>query len=192
MNTDAPFPRNFSSDDPPRQTADDLTQALTEMLAGRDLSAALAIYPSPESVAQRMLQAVPDVVVRDPPIGACYSAPALARWKQLSRQAVDQQRKAGRLFGVMVDRRWLYPSVQFDSQGRQSPAFLAVRESRSGKDAVEFAVWLEAPDPETGVAPKAKFQRAADNRTLEERFFDGFVPTIIQPPFAPVNAGPDK
>ena len=174
----------------------DLSSALKSAIAAHlnqvDLGGAMAKFPDVDALVAKMLATLPDFCVDEPPIGSCYSAPALARWKQLSRQAIDQQRRAGRLFGVMVDRRWLYPSVQFDSQGRQSPAFVAVLESQSAKDAVEFAVWLETPDPETGVTPKAEIQRAADNRTQEERFFDGFVPTIIQPPFAPVNSDCDK
>jgi len=170
----------------------DLAAALVERFEEVDFASAQQQYRTPEALAARMLETLPDIVATDPPIGSCYSAPALARWKQHSRQAIDQQRRSGRLFGVMVDRRWLYPSVQFDSRGRQSPAFVAVLESQSGRDAVEFAVWLETPDSETGVTPKAEIQRAADNGTREERFFDGFVPTIIQPPFAPVNSDPDK
>ena len=159
-----------------------LTAAIGERLSKLDFDRTREFYPTPEALAARMLETLPDTLVTDPPIGACYSAPALARWKQLSRQAIDQQRKAGRLFGAMVDRRWLYPAAQFDKRGGQSRAFAELLHSHPGQDPVEFAVWLETDDPATGVSPRLELQQAPDTRTPDERFFDDFVPTIIEPP----------
>jgi len=169
-----------------------LAAALLERLANTDLDHAMQIYPSPEALAARMLDTLPDTLVTDPLVGPAYSAPALARWKQLTRQAVDQQRRAGRLFAVMVDRRWLYPAVQFDNYGRQSASFRAVLEQHRNEDPVEVAIWLETPDQESGIAPKAAIRRAEGDRTAAERFFDSFVPTIIQPPAMPAESGPDE
>jgi hypothetical protein len=169
-----------------------LTAAIGERLSKLDFDRTREFYPTPEALAARMLETLPDTLVTDPPIGACYSAPAVARWKQLSRQSIDQQRRAGRLFGVMVDRRWLYPAVQFDNYGRQSAAFTAVLEQHRIEDPVGFAVWLETPDPETGIVPKAEIRRAENDRTAAGRFFDGFVPTIIEPPTMVVESDPDK
>ncbi|MET4583756.1 hypothetical protein ABIE21_003287 [Conyzicola nivalis] len=111
-----------------------LAAAVGERLTEIDFKRAGELYATPEALAARMLEALPDTPVTDPPIGSCYSAPALARWKQLSRQAIDQQRKAGRLFGAMVDRRWLFPAVQFDKCGRQSRAFAELLYSHPGQD----------------------------------------------------------
>jgi len=169
-----------------------LAAAIGEKLNRIDFDRAMQIYSTPEALAARMLDTLPDTHVTDPPIGPCYSAPALARWKQLTRQAVDQQRRAGRLFGVMVDRKWLYPAVQFDNYSRQSAAFAAVLEKYPDKAPVEFAVWLETPDSKTGIAPKVDIRRAQNDRTAADRFFDGFVPTIIEPPAMAVESEPDK
>jgi hypothetical protein len=164
--------------------------ALGERLADIDLVRAVRHYGSVGAIAKGMTNTLPDVIVSEPLIGPCYSTLALSQWKQISRQAVDQQRRSRRLFGAMIDGRWLYPAVQFDSRGRQSQAFAAlllIHSAGAGKE-VEFAVWLETPDPKTGISPRAELQNAPDLRTLEERFFDGFVPTIIEPPLRKTGA----
>jgi hypothetical protein len=175
-------------------TAGDTAAALRDVLGARladvDLGRAMTRYRTPEALATRMLDTLPDVAVTDPPIGACYSAPALARWKQLSRQAIDQQRRSGRLFGVMVGGRMLHPSAQFDNHGRQSRAFVDLYAHAGGSDPVEFAVWMETPDPVTGVRPSDTLRRAPDTRTSHERLLDGFVPTIVEPPYGAAATQP--
>ncbi|MBB5844922.1 hypothetical protein HD599_003245 [Conyzicola lurida] len=170
-----------------------LVAAIAARLPGVDFERALDTFPDVEAFAARMLEVLPDVCIDDPPIGACYSGPALGRWKQLTRQAIDQQRRAGTLFGVMVDRRWLYPSVQFDANGRQTRAFAElVAQETPGREPLEFAVWLETANPSTGTTPARTLREQPDTRTATERLLDGFVPTIIQPPAAAVTSGTDK
>jgi hypothetical protein len=170
-------------------TASDTAAALWDVIGARladiDLGRAMTQYPTPEALAARMLDTLPDVAVTNPPIGACYSASALARWKQLSRQGIDQQRRAGRLFAVMIDHRWLYPSVQFDQRGRQSAAFAALLERQRALvgNPFEFAVWLETPEEPGGPTPRARLQSASGTRTVADRTFDDFVPTIVDPPY---------
>jgi hypothetical protein len=167
-----------------------LAAALGERLTRIDFNRAKESYSTPEALAARMLEAVPDVVVSAPPIGPCYSSSALARWKQVSRQAIDQQRRSGRLFGVLVGGRMLYPSAQFDNHGRQSRAFVDLYADAGGSDPVDFAVWMETPDPVTGVRPSDTLRRAPDTRTSHERLLDRFVPTIVDPPYGAAATQP--
>jgi hypothetical protein len=163
----------------------DLRAALMTRLSRVNLAHAIQLGQSPDEVATGMLSALPDVVLADPPIGPCYSSSALARWKQLSRQAIDQQRRSGRLFGVLVGGRMLYPSAQFDNHGRQSRAFADLYADAGGsdRDPVEFAIWMETADPVTGVRPSHVLRSTPDTRTPHERLFDNFVPTIVDPPY---------
>jgi hypothetical protein len=162
-------------------------------LAEVDLIKALRLHGSAEAMVNRMMYTLPDTILTDPPIGPCYSSSALARWKQVSRQAIDQQRRSGRLFGVLVGGRMFYPSVQFDNRGRQSRAFaeMYADAERSGRDQVEFGIWMETPDPVTGVRPSDTLRLAPDTRTPHERLLDNFVPTVVDPPYGAAAAEPD-
>jgi hypothetical protein len=177
------------------QTSTEMAAALGDAIVARvggvDFARVAGIYPTREALAARMLEALPDIVVSDPPIGPCYSSSALVRWKQLSRQAIDQQRRSGRLFGVLVGRRMFYPSAQFDNHGRQSRAFAKMYTDAGGGDPIEFAVWMETPDPVTGERPSDTLRLAPDTRTPHERLLDGFVPTIVEPPNGAAASEPD-
>jgi len=170
----------------------ELVSALTERIAAVDLTRALELYPDVEALADRMIDSLPDQFVSEPLIGPCYSTSALAKWKRVSRQAITHQRKVGTLFAVAHKGNYLYPSSQFDHRGRQMAAFREVwtRFSATGGDPLAFAVWLQTPDPDTGVAPAAKLAHNPDGRITGQMFLEDF--TIIQPPFAPVNSDRDK
>jgi hypothetical protein len=167
-----------------------LAAALGERLTRIDFNRAKESYSTPEALAARMLEAVPDVVVSAPPIGPCYSSSALARWKQVSRQAIDQQRRSGRLFGVLVGRRMLYPSAQFDNHGRQSRAFAEMYADAGDREPIEFAIWMATPDSATALRPSDTLRLAPDTRTPHERLLEGFDPTIVQPPYGATAAAP--
>jgi len=158
-------------------------------LARIDMVRALRFYGSVDGIVKAMTDTLPDAIFAEPLIGSCYSTIAFARWRQVTRQAVDLQRRTGRVWGVMIDGRWFYPAVQFDKRGRQTSAFAAVLEIHRAEvnGDVEFAAWLEKPHPATGISPRVRLQNSTDSRTTEERFFDGFVPTIIDPPLRAVD-----
>jgi hypothetical protein len=168
-----------------------LSTLLETRLADIDLTRAAQEFPTPEALATRMLEAVPDAIITEPPIGPCYSSPSLARWEQVSRQAISQQRQAGKLFGVKVGGSYYFPSVQFDRHGRQRTAFTVARTTfeEVGGSELEFAIWLQTTDPEAGVTPAAEIDNAPDQRTAEERLVDGFRPTIVEPPVGSTPAG---
>jgi len=167
---------------------------LAERLASTDLTAAAERYPDAGDLAQRMIDSLPDRYIAEPLVGSCYSTAALARWKRLTRQAVTHQRKVGTLFAVAHKGNFFFPSAQFDNRGRQTPALrdLWAKSVATGGTPLEFAVWLQTPDPSTGTTPAARLLNAPDTRTPEQRMMDDFEPTIIQPPLRRPDGDPES
>lgn len=165
-----------------------LLQLLADRLATTDLTRAVQLYPDPNALAARMLDSLPDKIISEPLIGPCYSTTALARWKRLTRQAVNHQRTVGTLFAVEHKRAFYFPAVQFNHRGRQTAAFRELWDTfiETGGEPLAFAVWLQTPDPATELSPARALRDAPDVRTDEQRSMDDFEPTIIQPPIDPV------
>ena len=164
--------------------ASEILRLLTETISAIDLTRAMVEYPKPEDLASRMLESLPDAIITEPLIGPCYSTAALARWRKLTRQAITHQRKVGTLFAVEHKSLFYFPSAQFDRRGRQLSAFRDVWSDfqKTGGTPLEFAVWLQTLDPETGATPASVIASAPDLRTTEQRLIDDFEPVIIQPP----------
>jgi len=161
-----------------------LLQLVADRLATTDLTHAAQLYPDPNDLADRMLASLPDKIISEPLIGPCYSTSALARWKRLTRQAVNHQRTVGTLFGVEHKASFYFPAVQFDNRGRQTRSFRELWNMFTETDGepLAFAVWLQTPDPATGLSPARVLRDAPDNRTDEQRMMDEFEPTIVEPP----------
>ena len=161
------------------------TDALALVIGEVDIERSLELYGTVEGVAARMLTTIPDLSIAEPDVGPCYSTPALARWKQISRQAVFSQYRSGKLFGLMHDRKLVFPSIQFDSRGRMRPVFADEfqRPSAEQLSARDFATLLDAVDDNTGLSPAMRISTSVDDRSALERALDDFVPTIVQPPF---------
>jgi len=161
-----------------------LLQLVADRLATTDLTRASQFYPDPNDLADRMLASLPDKIITEPLIGPCYSTTALARWKRLTRQAVNHQRTVGTLFAVEHKGSFYFPAVQFDNRGRQTAAFRELWDTftATGGEPLAFAVWLQTPDPATGLSPARVLRDAPDVRTDEQRTMDDFEPTIIRPP----------
>ena len=79
----------------------------------------------------------------------CVSAEEAGRLSHRSRQAVERQRRSGRLLALRVGRRWRYPSWQFDIDGpgglvpRLAEVVASLHLSPAGA-----AYWLTQPRPE--------------------------------------------
>jgi len=167
-----------------------LAFALAERIATIDLTRAAEIYPSAEALADRMIEALPDEYIDEPLLGPCFSTAALARWKQITRQAVTRQREIGTLFAVEHKGKFHFPTTQFDRRGRQTAAFrtLWTQFKATGGDPLAFAVWLQTPDPETGTAPAVALSKAGAERS-DQMFLEDF--TIIDPPTRSSDEPPD-
>jgi hypothetical protein len=171
----------------------DLASMLAERLSAMDLSRALEEVLNVDDLVSRMFEAVPDAFITEPLIGSCYTTAALARWKQVTRQAITRQREIGVLFAVQHKALFYFPSVQFDNYGRQTQAFsdLWADYAATGGPPLAFAVWLETPDPATGLSPAIQLRNTPDGRTPEQRLLDGFTPTIVDPPNGAAATEPD-
>jgi hypothetical protein len=162
-----------------------LADALALVIGGIDLQRSLDMYGTVEGVAARMLTAIPDRLITEPAVGLCYSTAALARWKQISRQAVVAQYRSGKLFGLKHGGKLVFPSIQFDSRGRMRREFADEFQYLSAEQlsAKDFAALLHAVDDNTGLSPVMRNSTSVDDRSSLERALDDFVPTIVQPPF---------
>lgn len=74
-----------------------------------------------EKVVSRMLAAIPTVTIEGFPHGPLYTTAGLAQWRGVSRQAIHQARRAGRIVGVKHGNRVLYPWFQFGRRGEMLP-----------------------------------------------------------------------
>ncbi len=86
-----------------------------------------------------------------------------------SRQALERQRRAGRLLALRRRNQWRYPRWQFDADtpGGVVPGVAEVVESL-GLSPVGTAFWLSQPREElSGKAPIALLHQRRANRVLE-------------------------
>ena len=169
----------------PTDTGRAFADALALVVGGIDMQRSVDMYGTLEGVAARMLTAIPDRLITEPGVGLCYSTPALARWKRISRQAVFRQYRSGKLFGLKHERKLVFPLVQFDSRGRMRREFADEFQLPSAErlSAQDFALLLHAVDDSTGLSPAMRISTSVDDRSSLERALNDFVPTIVQPPF---------
>ena len=88
---------------------------------------------------------------RDRLLHESVSAEEAGRLTGRSRQAIERQRRAGRVIALRVGRRWSYPAWQFDADapGGLVPGLDEVLEYlRMSPTGV--AVWLTSPQPQLG------------------------------------------
>ena len=168
-------------------------EALVSALHTVDMVRSLEFFGSVEAIASRMLSSLPDIVISEPPIGACYTTRCLADWKQVSRQAIVAQRQRGRIVGLLHGGRLVYPAVQFDYCGQMRPAFDALLDGvdRVQMSPPEFAKWLHHAHPETGRTP-SEILATTPNSPMSR----GELPrrsdlTVIQPPARAESSGED-
>jgi hypothetical protein len=158
-----------------------LRALLERRLATVDLTRAMRLYPTPEALAARMIDSLPDQFMAEPLLGPCYSTAALARWRRLTRQAVTRQREVGTLFAIEHKARFYFPSVQFDARGRQTGAFreLWAQFQATGGSPLAFGVWLQTSDPEEKVTPASRLAGIAKN-SPRALYLEDF--TMVDPP----------
>ena len=111
-----------------------------------------------EPVAKMMISSLPTAFIDDPPMGACYTARGLAAWRGMTRQAVHQQRRAGRILGFTHGREVVYPAFQFSDIGRTLPVVrdLFAQFLTLLTDAAEVAAsaWLDTINRRSGRGPR--------------------------------------
>lgn len=109
----------------------------------------LAEIGSPETLAERMLDVVPEPSRWDDLLGPFYGTRQVARLcGGISRQAVADRRERGTLLGLKTaDGALVYPTCQFDRRNRVLPGLPEVIRSLrgSGVDDWTLAGWLVAP-----------------------------------------------
>jgi hypothetical protein len=166
------------------RTAAELVAALLPAIARMDLPRAVERHGSIEGVADKMISAVPDRYISDPPVGAVYSTAALARWKQITRQAVFAQYRAGRLFAAIHDGKLVFPSCQFDAVGNQLPRFreLLGAAPNQAMDLAGFATWIHTADERTGRNPAEQLRASVPVEATQGALPRRSELTVIQPP----------
>jgi hypothetical protein len=119
-------------------------------------------------------------------VGTAYSTAALAQWKQISRQAVFAQHKAGRVFAAKHLGKLVFPSCQFDSVGNQLPRFreLLAAAKPATADLANFAEWLVTPDVGRERTPADELRASADSGALHRTLPRRSELTVIDPPTA--------
>jgi hypothetical protein len=135
-------------------------------LADVDVERLLASHGGVEATGRWMIASLPTVFITDPPVGPCFTTAGLAKWRQVSRQAIFQGRRAGRLLGFKHDGVLVYPDVQFGPDGKPLPAVreLLATAPMPLTDAAAVAEWLRTPIDGSGNTPVEILEasRAAD------------------------------
>ncbi len=116
-----------------------------------------------EALVDTVMASIPDIHIDSPDVGACYSARRLAvRWG-ITRQAIYQQRRAGRIVGFQHGTEYAYPEWQFGTDCRPMPEVREVLKNVAAPppDVTGFAAWLDGTDSESGQSPRQMIEAAA-------------------------------
>jgi hypothetical protein len=116
-----------------------------------------------EALVDKVMASIPDVYIDSPDVGACYSARRLAvRWG-ITRQAIYQQRRTGRIIGFKNGTEYAYPEWQFGTDCRPMTQVREVLKNVATPppDIAGFAAWLDTPDVESGQSPQQMIEAAA-------------------------------
>ena len=116
-----------------------------------------------EALVDKVMASIPDIVIDSPAVGACYSARRLAvRWG-ITRQAIYQQRRAGRIVGFQHGTEYAYPEWQFGTDCRPMTQVREVLKNVATPppDVTGFAAWLDRTDAESGRSPRQMIEAAA-------------------------------
>lgn len=152
-----------------------LLHALLRKIVTVDLVAVERAGGSMDAVVDRMLASIPGANVLDDRVGPFYDTAGLKAWFGISKQALDQQARAGHVLCLLsADGFRLYPSFQFDDRGARLPR---LNEVLAGLDPEQDdpwgdAVWLNAPADELdGLTPAQalRTERTADVVRLAEQ-----------------------
>jgi hypothetical protein len=139
------------------QRADELIRLLSDRIMSGDFDATLAAF-DPADIAARMTAVLGDT--RHPAadrVGPVYTTAALARWKGVSRQAIQNAQRQHRILAFKTaDGAWLYPAYQFGPRGEYLPDLPRVLALLDPTDADPTTpiLWLNQPhddwDGDTG------------------------------------------
>lgn len=152
-----------------------LLHALLRKIMTVDLVAVERAGGSMDAVVDRMLASVPGANVLDDRVGPFYDTAGLKAWFGISKQALDQQARAGHVLCLLsADGFRLYPSFQFDDRGARLPR---LNEVLAGLDPEQEdpwgdAAWLNAPADELdGLTPAQalRTERTGDVVRLAEQ-----------------------
>ena len=154
----------------------------------------------PEKVAARMIEAVPTVWIEGFPYGGFYTSAGLAKWKGVSRQAVHQWGKRGRVFSVKRGNRLLNPAFQFSGRGEPLPDVQEVILLLLARGLSDWGVieWLARPSVELdGDSPAHRLRTGATQQVLEQAKRDPSIPVApaddqAHPDGPPVKGTPDE
>ncbi|MCI4656918.1 hypothetical protein [Cryobacterium zhongshanensis] len=106
------------------------------------------------TVAERMVATVPGTSIWQEKIGPFYEAPAIAKWKGVSRQHVHKLRNQGVLLAVQTAdaKTLLFPAWQFGPGGEPLPHLRQVIEALlpAARDEWSQALWLNVKTPRFG------------------------------------------
>ncbi len=108
----------------------------------------------------------------------CVSAEEAGRLTGRSRQAIESQRRAGRLVALRVGRRWRYPvwQLEADASGGVVPGLAEVLEQLRMSPA-GAALWLTRPAPELdGRAPIQLLRNHDGDRVVDLAKQQGYLP----------------
>lgn len=152
-----------------------LLHALLRKIMTVDLVAVERAGGSMDAVVDRMLASIPGANVLDDRVGPFYDTAGLKAWFGISKQALDQQARAGHVLCLLsADGFRLYPSFQFDDRGARLPRLNDVLAGLDPEqdDPWGDAVWLNAPADELdGLTPAQalRTERADDVVRLAEQ-----------------------
>jgi hypothetical protein len=116
-----------------------------------------------ETLVDKVMASIPDIYIDSPDVGACYSARRLALWWGITRQAIYQQRRTGRIIGFKNGTEYAYPEWQFGTDCRPMTQVREVLKNVAAPppDVTGFAAWLDGTGSESGQSPRQMIEAAA-------------------------------
>lgn len=140
-----------------------LATALIDRLRTVDWDQVSWTEEAPEVMADRMFASLPTVFISEPAVGACYTTRGLVVWRGVTRQAIYQERRSGRLLGFLHGKRVVYPALQFSDTGRplRELSALLAKLHTPPDDADQAAAWLDTVDHPSGQSRRKLLTAAA-------------------------------
>jgi hypothetical protein len=145
------------------ETHSELIRAVIERLPRIAWDRIISTPGGLEALVDKVMASIPDIFIDSPAVGACYSARRLAvRWG-VTRQAIYQRRRAGRIVGFKNGSEYAYPEWQFDTDCRPMTQVREVLKNVATPppDIAGFAAWLDTPDVGSGQSPRQIIEAAA-------------------------------
>lgn len=141
----------------------DLVRALIDRLRTVDWDHVSRSDEDPEAMADRMFASLPTVFITEPAVGACYTTRGLVVWWGVTRQAIYQERRSGRLLGFLYEKGVVYPALQFSDAGRPLLVLrgLLAKLSTTPENADQVAAWLDTVDQASAQSPRELLSAAA-------------------------------